>query len=125
VLLALDRHHAEREAAGAAGQPRAAVERLLFARVVQADAAAEEKQQIFFRRPKARRRSRIARDVAEVEDARILEEELPLFWEEETELREVDLLLVGFGLRESGLTVASKVSEGVMPALMSTPAVRS
>ena len=39
-------------------------------------------------------------NVAEVEDAGVLEEELALFWKEQAELREVDLLLVGFGLRE-------------------------
>ena len=39
-------------------------------------------------------------NVAEVEDAGVLEEELALFGKEQAELREVDLLLVGFGLRE-------------------------
>ncbi len=45
----------------------------------------------------------VARDVAEVEDAGVLEEELALLGVEQAELREVDLLLVGFGLREVGL----------------------
>ena len=103
ILLALHRHQAEREAAGAAGQANAAMQRFLLAGVVQADAPAEEQQQIFFGRTEAAADRGVAGNVAEVEDAGVLEEELALFRKEQAELREVDLLLVGFGLREVGI----------------------
>ena len=100
VRFALHRHRAEAEAADAAGEPQAAVERVDFARVVQPDAPAEEQQQILLGRTEARDGARVARNVAEVEDAGVLEEELALLRVEEAELGQVDLLLVGFGLRE-------------------------
>ena len=50
------------------------------------------------------RRCRIAgRGAAEGEDSLILEKELTLFRKEQTEPGEVDLLLVGFDLREIGV----------------------
>ena len=79
------------------------MQRLLLARVIQSNAPAEEEQQIFFRRTEPCHRSRVAGNVAEVEDAGVLEEELALLGEEQAELREIDLLLVGFGLREVGI----------------------
>ncbi len=101
--LALHAERAQADLAGAAGHAQAAVERRLRAGVGQADAAAEEEQQVFLRWTKAAGLSLVARDVAEVEDPGILEEELALLGEEQAELREVDLLFVGLGLCEVGV----------------------
>ena len=72
--------------------------------VGQPDATREEEQHLFFRRREARvSEARFARDVAEVEHARVLEKELALLRKVQVELREVDLLFVRLGLREVGL----------------------
>ena len=69
----------------------------------QADAPAEEQQDLFFGRREPRvAQPRFARDVAEIEHPGVLEKELPLLRIEQAELRQVHLLLVGFGLREVG-----------------------
>ena len=99
--IGLDRHQADAVRAGASGQARAGVDRNRRAVAGQPDAAAEEQQHLFFRRREAIvAEPRFARDVAEVERAGVLEEELALLRVVEAELRQVDLLLVGFGLRE-------------------------
>ena len=69
----------------------------------ESNAAAEEQQQVFFGRTEAARLALVARDVAKIEDAGVLEKELALLREEQTELGEIDLLFVGFGLREVGV----------------------
>ena len=93
--------------AGAPGQPPAAVERHLRD-LVQPDAAAVEHD----RRVAAAAADEAAvevaagavdRHAAERERALVLEEELALLRKEQTEPRQVDLLLVGFDLREVGV----------------------
>ena len=69
--------------------------------------------------------ARIARDVAEVEDAGILEEELALFGEEQAELREIHLLFVGFGLREVGIHREVERQRGGDASLTSRPPLKS
>src|SRR5206468_3969744 len=86
------------------GQSPAGGDRDLPAGIGEADPPREEQQYFLLgRREALAPEARLARDVAEVEHARVLEEELALLGVVEAELREVDLLLVGFGLREVGL----------------------
>ena len=92
------------EAAGPAGQPRAAGNRHLLA-VVAVRPMRRLKNSSMSSSGGLNRELRgwFRGDVAEVEDAGVLEEELALLREEQAELRQVDLLLVGFGLREVGI----------------------
>ncbi len=103
VRLALHAEQAQAVLPGATRGAHAAVQRHLLAGIGQADAAAEEQEQVFLRRPEPRRLPLIAGDVAEVERAGVLQEELALLGEEQAELGQVDLLLVGLGLREVGI----------------------
>ena len=91
----------------AAGQARAAQDRDRLAGSDKADPPAEEEAHVLRSGSAARRRvaaaATLAADIAELEDALVLEEEIALLGEEQVEPREVDLLLVGFDLREVGV----------------------
>ena len=91
-----------------AGQPRAREDRNRVAGVRQADAPAEEQPHVLRRvlPPAAAAASATAAATAaaaELEDAGVLEEEVALLGKEQAEARQVDLLLVGFDLREVGV----------------------
>ena len=107
VLLALlDVQRADRPAADAAGQARAGEQRNGIAGRRQADLPAEEEDHVLRRvLAPAATAAATATGVAgaELEDARVLEEEVALLGEEQAEARQVDLLLVGFDLREVGV----------------------
>ncbi len=104
VRLRLNRHQPDAGPSDATGEPAARRNRNLLPGRRQADAAREEQQHLLFRRREPRvAEPRLARDVAEVEHPGVLEEELALLGEEQAELRQVHLLLVGLGLREIGL----------------------
>ena len=103
VRLRLSRHQPKTGAADPPGQPPAGGDRNRIAGVGEADPPAEEQQDLFLGRCKARiAKPRLARNVAEIEHAGVLEKELAFLRKEQAELREVHLLLVGFRLREVG-----------------------
>ena len=90
-----DVQHAEAVSAHPAGDPSAGLESAPDASHVEADAPAVEQN----RRVAAAARGH----AAEAEQAPVLEEELALLRKEQAEARQVDLLLVGFDLREVGV----------------------
>src|SRR5262245_41674139 len=91
----LNRHRADAEPSDPSSEASAGLDRNLVAELGQADPPREEQQHLLFRRREARvAQPRLARDVAEVEHAGVLEEELALLRKVEAELGQVDLLLV-------------------------------
>ena len=109
VLLALlDVERADRPVADASGEARPGQQRNGIARRRQADLPAEEEDHVLRRvlapaatTAAATTAAGVAR--AELEHAGVLEEEIALLGEEQVEARQVDLLLVGFDLREVGV----------------------
>ena len=97
--LGLHRESANGDARRVTGEAKPRRNRYGAARRRQPDATTEKEQQIFVRR---RREIHpvIARGVTNIKNAGVLEKELALLREELAELRQVDLLLVGFDLRE-------------------------
>ena len=93
------REAAEREAAGASGQPEPDRDRDRSSRGIEPDPPTEEEEEVFVR---GRRGAGLVAPgcVADVEDARVLQEELALLRKELAELGQVDLLLVGLDLGE-------------------------
>ena len=92
----------------ASGEPRAGEKRNRIARRRQADPPAEEEDHVLRRVLPAAAAAAAATAAAvlpgaELEDAGVLEEEVALLGKEQAEAREVDLLLVGFDLREVGV----------------------
>src|SRR5205814_9555700 len=102
ALLKVERSDAV--VAEASRQARAAADWNRLSVVREPDAAAEEQDRVGL--PSARQSSAAEDDAAalpELEDPGVLQEEIALLGKEETEPREVHLLLVGFDLREVGV----------------------
>lgn len=95
-------HSAHHEPGGLTREAGAPHDGDLPAVVADADASAEEEEEVLVRRGRQAHPG-VAGGVAHVEDARVLEEELPLLLVEETELGEVHPLLVHLHLSEVGI----------------------